>query len=202
MVRTLDSGADDYLVKPFTTAQLGARVRAVLRRVGEPPALDLVRVGDLEDLKVFSLLPMQHASRTILAPHLLDKIHPFCWFLTAYDRDLVKKGLNYFVPNEFHQIPRLIRDFMEIDVTVTTVSPMDQAGFFSFGTVNDYISTAARHCKKLIVEVNRHMPRVLVTPCSTFPKWMPSSKTIHLFWRSPPRRPSPRPRPSAASLRR
>jgi itaconate CoA-transferase len=64
------------------------------------------------------------------------------------------------VPNEFHQIPRLIRDFMEIDVTVTTVSPMDNAGFFSFGTVNDYISTAARHCKQLIVEVNPHMPRV------------------------------------------
>lgn len=48
VVRTLDSGADDYLVKPFTTAQLGARVRAVLRRVGETPTRDLVRVGDLE----------------------------------------------------------------------------------------------------------------------------------------------------------
>jgi itaconate CoA-transferase len=49
---------------------------------------------------------------------------------------------------------------MQVDVTVTTVSPMDQAGFFSFGTVNDYISTAARCGRKLIVEVNRHMPRV------------------------------------------
>jgi len=48
VVRTLDSGADDYLVKPFTTAQLGARVRAVLRRVGEAPTRDPVRVGDLE----------------------------------------------------------------------------------------------------------------------------------------------------------
>jgi itaconate CoA-transferase len=49
---------------------------------------------------------------------------------------------------------------MKVDVTVTTVSPMDQAGFFSFGTVNDFISTSARYSKKLIVEVNRHMPRV------------------------------------------
>jgi itaconate CoA-transferase len=47
-----------------------------------------------------------------------------------------------------------------VDVTVTTVSPMDRAGFFSFGTINDYITTAARHCRRLIVEVNRHMPRV------------------------------------------
>ncbi|HUU61732.1 MAG TPA: response regulator transcription factor [Acidimicrobiia bacterium] len=48
VVRTLDSGADDYLVKPFTTAQLGARVRAVLRRHGEAPARQALRVGNLE----------------------------------------------------------------------------------------------------------------------------------------------------------
>ena len=48
VVRTLDSGADDYLVKPFTTAQLGARVRAVLRRTSESPAREPVRVGGLE----------------------------------------------------------------------------------------------------------------------------------------------------------
>ncbi|MCW3815512.1 response regulator transcription factor [Micromonospora sp. DR5-3] len=32
IVRLLDAGADDYLVKPFTAAQLDARIRAVLRR--------------------------------------------------------------------------------------------------------------------------------------------------------------------------
>jgi two-component system, OmpR family, KDP operon response regulator KdpE len=37
IVRTLDAGADDYLVKPFGALQLEARVRAVLRRRGEDP---------------------------------------------------------------------------------------------------------------------------------------------------------------------
>ena len=32
IVKVLDAGADDYVVKPFTAAQLDARVRAVLRR--------------------------------------------------------------------------------------------------------------------------------------------------------------------------
>ena len=32
IVRVLDAGADDYIVKPFTAAQLDARIRAVLRR--------------------------------------------------------------------------------------------------------------------------------------------------------------------------
>lgn len=33
VVRLLDAGADDYLIKPFSAAQLDARIRAVLRRV-------------------------------------------------------------------------------------------------------------------------------------------------------------------------
>jgi DNA-binding response OmpR family regulator len=33
IVRLLDRGADDYVVKPYTAAQLEARIRAVLRRV-------------------------------------------------------------------------------------------------------------------------------------------------------------------------
>jgi DNA-binding response OmpR family regulator len=37
-VRGLDSGADDYLVKPFQIAELLARVRALLRRPGGSPA--------------------------------------------------------------------------------------------------------------------------------------------------------------------
>jgi itaconate CoA-transferase len=132
---------------------------------GEPPALlgaiaRRVRQGALKHLKVFSLLPMANAAATILSPDLAGLIHPHCWFVSGADRDQVRSGAHIFVPNQFHQIPRLIRDFMEVDVTVTTVSPMDRAGFFSFGTVNDYISTAARHCQRLIVEVNRHMPRV------------------------------------------
>jgi DNA-binding response OmpR family regulator len=50
IVRLLDAGADDYVVKPYDPAHLEARIRAVLRRVapdaepaGEPP----LRVGGL-----------------------------------------------------------------------------------------------------------------------------------------------------------
>jgi len=133
--------------------------------VGEPPALlaamaDRVRQGDLKDLKVYSLLPMAHSARTILAPELTGQIHHYSWFVSASDRELVKAGVNFFVPNEFHQIPRLCRDFMDVDAALTTVSPMDKAGFFTFGAVNDYISTAARCGRRLLVEVNPRMPRV------------------------------------------
>jgi two-component system KDP operon response regulator KdpE len=36
IVRALDAGADDYLIKPFGAAQLDARIRAVLRRATSP----------------------------------------------------------------------------------------------------------------------------------------------------------------------
>ena len=47
VIRTLDSGADDYLVKPFSVAQLEARVRALLRRGPVADDGDSIRVGDL-----------------------------------------------------------------------------------------------------------------------------------------------------------
>jgi DNA-binding response OmpR family regulator len=45
-VHGLDSGADDYLVKPFAFQELLARMRALLRRRGEPKTARL-QVGDL-----------------------------------------------------------------------------------------------------------------------------------------------------------
>jgi len=45
-VRGLDTGADDYLTKPFEVAELTARVRALLRRRHDPVLASLT-VGDL-----------------------------------------------------------------------------------------------------------------------------------------------------------
>ena len=79
-VRALDLGADDYLVKPFGTEELVARIRAVLRRqvdvsAGEP----VVRAGDLEiDLarrsvtvggRIVKLTPTEYELLRYLALH-------------------------------------------------------------------------------------------------------------------------------------
>ena len=47
IVRLLDAGADDYLVKPFSADQLDARMRAVLRRRGQAAAGGTIEVGTL-----------------------------------------------------------------------------------------------------------------------------------------------------------
>ena len=49
IVRLLDAGADDYVVKPYSAAEMGARIRAMLRR--SRPEADRpgpIRIGGLE----------------------------------------------------------------------------------------------------------------------------------------------------------
>lgn len=55
-VKGLDCGADDYLVKPFSTAELSARIRALLRR-GTGRTETVLRAGELE------LDPLAHEVR-------------------------------------------------------------------------------------------------------------------------------------------
>jgi DNA-binding response OmpR family regulator len=93
-VNTLLSGADDYLVKPFSFVELAARIRAILRRPTESLP-EILKVGDIElnpssrrvtrdgeeislTLKEFGLLeyfmrrPNQVVNREDLLSHLWD----------------------------------------------------------------------------------------------------------------------------------
>ncbi len=93
IVRIFDAGADDYLVKPFSTEHLEARLRAVLRRVSPDQTSSVLCVADLcvnlashearlgdqaLDLtgKEFDLLAylIEHAGRMITKRELLAEV--------------------------------------------------------------------------------------------------------------------------------
>src|ERR1700747_936010 len=138
----------------------------------EPPALlkalaDRAASGKVDDLKIYYCESNRNASETILRYELLDRIHPYCMFLSAVERALIKKGVQEggrkvvsYVPGNFSQFPRLLTEHIGIDTFLVTVSPMDRHGYFTFGTSNDYSSKGACAARHLIVEVNDHMPRV------------------------------------------
>jgi two-component system phosphate regulon response regulator PhoB len=89
----LDAGADDYITKPFSTQELLARIRAVLRRRAPEQASDLVRIGALQldgsthrvtfndqaiklgptEFKLLNYL-MHHAERVHSRSQLLDRV--------------------------------------------------------------------------------------------------------------------------------
>jgi itaconate CoA-transferase len=140
--------------------------------VAQPPALlkamaDRAAAGAVEDLRVYYYETTRIAGDTVLRYELNDRIRPYSMFVTAVDRALVKRGLEdggrkvlSYVPNNFHEAPRLLIEEIGIDTFLHTVSPMDRHGYFGFGTGNDYSTKVARSTKRLIVEVNRNMPRV------------------------------------------
>jgi two-component system phosphate regulon response regulator PhoB len=92
-IKGLDAGADDYIAKPFSTQELMARMRAVLRRRKPEHAQASVSLGELvldaathrvshagQPLKIgpteFKLLQylMAHPERVHSRPQLLDKV--------------------------------------------------------------------------------------------------------------------------------
>jgi itaconate CoA-transferase len=131
----------------------------------EPPALlwaltTRLRTGEIERLRVFSGPAGRHSSDSLLAIDLVDQVEHLSHFVGSLDRGKVAVGLGGYLPNHYHQLPRLITDYMQIDVALVSVSPMDRAGFFTLGPGNDFIGVAARHARRLVVEVNDQMPRV------------------------------------------
>src|SRR5271156_7116191 len=169
--------SDIYKSKLTTAAEAVATIpsnskMAMGMAMAQPPALlqalaDRARAGQVEALRLYYFEATATAGKTVLDFDLADRIEPYCMFVTASDRALIKKSVESerkvlrYVPNNFHQAPRLLIDDIGIDSFVCTVSPMDQHGYLSFGVGNDYSSKVARSAKRLIVEVNRHMPRVL-----------------------------------------
>jgi DNA-binding response OmpR family regulator len=85
IVRTLDAGADDYVVKPFSAEQLDARIRAVLRRTD----------GERTEPVVVGQLRIDPAGRTVsLGSEILD--------LTRKEFDL----LHYLAARSGRVVPR------------------------------------------------------------------------------------------------
>ena len=122
-IRGLDTGADDYVVKPFSMTELTARIRAVLRRIRPGLAEDRIRHGDIVIDRVahrvrrggrevhlgpteFRLLDylMQHPGRVFSREQLLDAVWGSDVYVEARTVDVhigrLRKALNQEVESD------------------------------------------------------------------------------------------------------
>jgi itaconate CoA-transferase len=167
---------EDYAAKLTTPAKAvegiaNGSTLCLALAVGMPGGLaravaDRILAGNLKDLNLYYQHSMKYSEETLIRPEVLSKVDARVFFMGDPDRKMVqiglKEGRKYlsYVPINFSNIPRALTEHIRVNTFVVTVSPMDASGHFSLGTNNDYASTVLRHCDRVVVEVNRNMPRV------------------------------------------
>ena len=99
----------------------------------QPPALmqalaERAGAGKVDNVKVYYMHSEEHMKNSLLRYELMGRIKPYCMFMQATERELVKKGVEdgnrkvvYFVPNSFSQSIRFFTEHIELDTFLVTV---------------------------------------------------------------------------------
>ena len=85
----LESGADDYVVKPFETLELLARIKACLRRVQSSSAEDKISIGDIR-IDFRKRRVTISGKEIVLTPKEYDLL---CLFITNQDKVLSRETI-------------------------------------------------------------------------------------------------------------
>lgn len=118
------------------------------------------RVDELSDVKIMGV-SFTRVPKVVLADlqrehFILKDLH-----FTKVSRHLADKNLCNYIPNTYHQGPRIIKKYIDLDVAFITVGPMDARGFFNLGLSNSVTPAALSKTKKIVVEVNANIPTCL-----------------------------------------
>ncbi len=80
------------------------------------------------------------------------------WFLSPANREAFHRDTCDLVPNNFSEVPSLMRRTTSCSLVLAAVSPPDRHGYFSLGTHADYVASLIGEAP-FFVEVNHRMPR-------------------------------------------
>jgi acyl-CoA hydrolase len=125
---------------------------------GEPKTvIDAIEAGadGLEDVRLHQMLPLR--DRPYIEGGVAGLRH-VSWFLSPHDKAAFHRGDCDLVPNNFSEIPALMRRTVREPVVLTAVSPPDEHGYFSLGCHAEYVAPMIGEMP-FFLEVNEQMPR-------------------------------------------
>ena len=89
---------------------------------------------------------------------LRDRLLHVSYFLSPVTRPAYHERGCELVPNNFSEVPRLLRETTQCSLVVAAAAPMDRHGYFSLGTNCDYVAPFIGNVP-FFLEVNEQMPR-------------------------------------------
>lgn len=130
--------------------------------LGKPVLLDRAlakRRDELIDVKIRGNLiagPIEVAECDPSQEHFIYH----SWHCSAYERKLCDRDLCYFIPMVFHNNSAYYKHFLDVNVAMVSVTPMDKHGYFNFSTSTGVCAQILRKADIVILEINPHLPRL------------------------------------------
>src|SRR5271157_4986638 len=113
------------------------------------------RVGEVRDVSVITVSGMHEAQIAAGDPEHKSFTYYSTFFSNA-ERQLSKKGLCFYRPSNYSEAPKKIYkgDYPKPNVVFVKTTPMDEKGYFNFGTAASYMQSCVETADKVVVEVN------------------------------------------------
>ncbi len=126
---------------------------------GEPTLFVQALAERKKELKDVVVNQQHHLNPAYFTEDSSPHIRVNSWFTSGVSRQAVQNGWADFVPNYFHEVPKLLREYWPVDVLGTVVSPMDEHGYFTCSLSVAYTLEALKKAGKVVVQVNPEAPR-------------------------------------------
>ena len=113
------------------------------------------RASELDDVRLHQMFPLRER------PHMhgeLAGLRHVSWFLSPVLREPFHKGTCALVPNNFSEVPHLMRSATKRSLVLASASPPDRHGYFSLGCHAEYVAALIGEAP-FFLEANERMPR-------------------------------------------
>lgn len=115
------------------------------------------RVGELQDVKVRGCLSMQPIAVVERDPERRSFTYN-SWHMSGIERRYHDRNLCNYIPMSFRNEPVFYTRYLDVDVAMIQVTPMNKHGYFNLSLSCAATRAALRKAKKVVLEVNENLP--------------------------------------------